>query len=113
MKLSDKPSSVRYGYSVPLDSFKSVQHDKKQRVSRPLAGWREKVESFQSEASNQLGERICLVCLVLLNLNNNHFTLLEINEIEEKIYHYDSMASENIINDTGELSRVDKIVQVS
>jgi hypothetical protein len=33
-----------------------------------------------------------------LNSNNNHFTLLEINEREQKIYHYDSMASQGIVD---------------
>jgi hypothetical protein len=113
MKLSDKPSFVRYGYSVPLDSFKRDRNGKMKRDPRPLSGWRGKVERFRSEARNQLGERIRLVFLVPLQRNNDHFTLLEINEIEEKIYHYDSMASENIISGTVELSRVGKIVQVS
>ncbi len=113
MKLSDKPSFMRYDYSVSLDSFKHDQNDKKRHISRPLTSWREKVKSFQSEISNQLEKRIHLVCLVSLNLNNNHFTLLEINEIEERIYHYNSITSKNIINDTDELSHVSKIVQVS
>jgi hypothetical protein len=32
-----------------------------------------------------------------LNINDNHFTLLEINEREKKIYHYDSMRVHQVL----------------
>jgi hypothetical protein len=102
MQMSDKPSFVRYGYSVPLDQFSS-----------PLAGWRKTIEKLRSQGRIQHGQDICLVYFCPLYTNNNHFALLEINEREKKIYHYDSMASEDIINGRVEISRVGKLVQVS
>jgi hypothetical protein len=48
-----------------------------------------------------------------LSINNNHFTLLEINEREKKIYRYNSMAGQDIIDGTVKLIRVDKIVLIS
>jgi hypothetical protein len=76
----------------------------------PLAGWRKTIEKFRSEGQ---GQGIRLVYFCPLNSNNNHFTLLEINEREEKIYHYDSMVSQGIIDGRVEMSRVGKLVQVS
>jgi hypothetical protein len=48
-----------------------------------------------------------------LSINNNHFTLLEINEREKKIYRYNSMVGQDIIDGTVKLIRVDKIVLIS
>ena len=91
--MSDKPSFVRHGYSVPFDQFEPFRKNGTMgRVSRPLAGWMKKVETFRSEAQDQQGDGIRLVYFCPLNSNNNHFSLLEINEQERKIYHYDSMA---------------------
>ena len=45
-----------------------------------------------------------------MNLNDNHFTLLEINEQDKKIYHYDSIADEGVINGTLKSIGVHKLV---
>ena len=112
--MSDKPPFVRYGYSVPLEQFEpSGRGGKMRRVAKPLAGWRKKIEAFRMEAQGQQGGEIRLIYFCPLNCNGNHFTLLEINEQEEKIYHYDSMASKSVIDGTERLSRVGKLVQVS
>jgi hypothetical protein len=50
--------------------------------------------------------------LSTLNNYDKHFTLLEINEREEKIRHYDSMADKGVIDGTGKLTRVGRLVQV-
>jgi hypothetical protein len=114
MQMSDKPFFVRYGYSVPLDTFESFgRAGKKRRVSRPLAGWREKIERLSKEAKIRHGQGTLLVYFCPLNTNNTHFTLLEINERERKIYHYNSMANQGVIDGTVKLTWVGKIVQVS
>jgi Ulp1 protease family, C-terminal catalytic domain len=110
MQMSDKPSFVKYGYSVPLDQMERFGRNGTRRASRPLAGWKKTIEKFRSQGRTQHGQG---VYFCPLNTNNNHFALLEINEREEKIYHYDSMASEDIINGKVEISRVGKLVQVS
>jgi hypothetical protein len=106
MQMSDKPSFVRYGYSVALDQTERFGRNDTRRVSPPLAGWRKKIEQFRSQGRTQHGQGICFVYFCPLNTNNNHFALLEINEQEKKIYHYDSMASEDIINGKVEISRL-------
>jgi hypothetical protein len=54
MAISDKPSFVRYGYSIPLEQFKPSSRSGKIRyVIRPLADWRKKIEVFRTEAQGQ------------------------------------------------------------
>jgi len=113
MEMSDKSSFVRYGYSVDVDRFERFSRSGTRRVSRPLACWRKTVEKFSSEGRIQQGQGIRLVYFCPLSSNSNHFTLLEINEREEKIYHYDLMASEGIIDGKVKISRVGKLIQVS
>ena len=50
---------------------------------------------------------------VLLNIDNNYFTLLEINEREKTIYYYNSITSKDIINDKMKTSCVGRMIQVS
>jgi hypothetical protein len=113
MAISDKPPFVRYDYSIPLEQT-GKNH------SKPLCNWREKIDRWRSEIRSQSnGEEIPQVYFCPLNHNNKHFSLLEINELERKICHYDSMASENVrnctipINGTVQLTKVGKLVQVS
>lgn len=48
MKMSDKPSFVRYGYSVAL--VEPFGRSGTKSVSRPLAGWRKTIDRFSAEA---------------------------------------------------------------
>jgi hypothetical protein len=86
---------------------------KKKRIPTSLSGWRKKIESFKREAQDENSAAVPLVYFCPLNLNDNHFTLLDINEQNKKIYHYDSMADEGVIDRTLQLTRVHKLVQVS
>jgi hypothetical protein len=85
IQMSDKPYFVKCGHSIPFNEpfgrTGGMQH-----APRPLARWRRTIE-----AQEQYGQNI-LVHLCPLNVNSNHFTLLEINEREKGIYHYDSKA---------------------
>jgi hypothetical protein len=113
IKMSDKPSFVRYRYSIPLDQVERFGRSGTRRVYRPLACWRKTIEKYSSEAQTRQGHSIRLVYFCPLSINNNHFTLLEINEQKRKIYHYDSMANKDVIDGTVKLTRVGKLVQVS
>lgn len=112
MEMSDKPSFVRYGYSIafkePFGRKGGTRH-----IPEPFASWRKKIDKFRTEAQGRPGQEGGLVHFCPLNPNGNHFTLLEIDEREKKIYHYDSMASKDIIEGRVELSPMGKLVQVS
>jgi len=111
MKMWDKPSFVRYGYSVPLDEHFG-KRGKMRCIQKPLAGWRKKVELWKNEA-NENGAAVPLTYFCPLNHYCSHFTLLEINERDERIYHYDSKADKGVIDGTMKSTRVRELVQVS
>ena len=81
-------------------------------LNKPLAGWAREIRAFRNEAKAILGDAIRLVYFRPLNHNNDHFTLLEINEREERIRHYDSKAEKGVIDGTMKSTRVGRLVQV-
>jgi hypothetical protein len=110
MQISDKPLFVRYGYSVPLDEL--GRNGRMKPVKRPLAGWARKMIKLHNEAKEMFGDATRLVYFCPLNHKNVHFTLLEINEQEEVIRHYDPMADKGVIDGTMKLTRVGRLVKV-
>ncbi|KAL5597829.1 hypothetical protein FOBRF1_011622 [Fusarium oxysporum] len=83
LHLSTRLPFVRIGFSVPMHRQTatragSLVPDPFQRASSVISGAR----ASKTET---------LVWLFPLFQRNNHFSLLEINERDEKIYHYDSM----------------------
>lgn len=110
MEISDRPSFVRYGYSVPLDE--TGRNGRMKPIKKPLTGWAQKITTFGDEARDTFGDDVRLVYFCPLNHYSNHFTLLEINEREGKIRHYDSMADKGIIDGIPKLTRVGTLVQV-
>jgi len=88
MELTDKPSCVRYGLSVPLHDDKSVRP-----ITNPFGLWRRKIDEYRRNADSD--EKLVYFCP--LNLDANHFTLLEVNEQNRMILHYDSMATHSNI----------------
>jgi hypothetical protein len=107
MQISDRPSFVRYGKSVPLDEL--GRNNRMKSIKRPLAGWAREIR----DAKDVYGDAGALVRFRPLNHNDKHFSLLEFNEREKKIRHYDSMANKDVIEGTGKPTRVGRLVQVS
>ena len=105
MELIDKPAWVRYDLSIPLDENRDGEICAK---ANPFGLWSKKIENYRSKRENDAGH----VFFCPLNINTNHFTLLEINEPRKMIYHYDSMAAPNIISGKTRLTRVRKAVEV-
>jgi len=110
MQISDKPFFVHHGYSVPLDEL--GRNSRMKPVKRPLAGWGRKISEFRKNARETFGDSMRLVSFCPLNHGGAHFTLLEINEREEVIRHYDSMVDKGVIDGTTKLTRVQKLVKV-
>jgi len=108
-KISDKPFFVRYGYSVPLHERFGSRNGMRD-IPKPFAGWRKKVESWST--ADKAHGTVPLVYFCPVNHSCSHFTLLEINERDERIYHYDSSANEDVIGGTKKSTRVRKLVQV-
>ena len=110
MQISDKPSFVNIAYSIPLD-----RTDKKGRmftISRPFLGLRTQLDKLRKEFEATSEEQLIMLCPV--NWRNKHFSLLEFNESERKIYHYDSSSSVPALRDEIKgRSRVGTLIQVS
>lgn len=96
MSISDRPWYVRYGLSIPLYEDKS---GKKKKAEDPLAGWAKEIEEDRRKNGNAPNFSPSLVYYRPIN-HGNHFSLLEVNERKRIIRHYDSNASEEIINRT-------------
>ena len=108
---------VGYCYSVALDEPDS--NGKERCIKRPLAVLIRKLEDFRRDARKRLGDETKLTYFCPLNRDSSDFSILEINERDRKIYHYDPMASEKVIqgtvsvNGSVELTRVGQLVTVS
>ena len=103
MELVDKQSCVRYGLGVSLDGEQSSII----LNSNPFASWRTQIDQYRKEAGQDT-----LIFFCPLRNRTGHVTLLEINGVEEAIYHYDS----NIPSDRrrkSQSSRVRDLVGVS
>lgn len=83
LHLSDKLAFVRVGFSIPIHR----QTRAHSAIQRPL----ERAAKQMTEWHRQEGARNRLVWFFPLFQHQNHFSLLEINEREGSIFHYDSM----------------------
>jgi hypothetical protein len=85
LEMTDRPVFVRLGLSIPL--HEEDENSKVTPISKPFGRWRNQIDDYRREGKNDQ------VHLCPLNINANHFTLLEINEQTKTISHYDSIAS--------------------
>ncbi|KAE8441970.1 hypothetical protein EG329_004137 [Mollisiaceae sp. DMI_Dod_QoI] len=92
------------GPSIPL--YKKDANGEVTPLSNPLYRWRKKIEC---ESKNDLESPQVYICP--LNINANHFTLLEINKQTKMIYHYDSMASNGIIHRKTKSTAIRRVVE--
>ncbi|KAL4869118.1 hypothetical protein BDV12DRAFT_196550 [Aspergillus spectabilis] len=95
MQISDRPAFVKYDLSIPLDDTGSDSQIRP--IKRPLACWAKKIAQHRREAKKIFGDALSLVYFCPINHKNKHFTLLEVNEREKAIRHYDSMADSDTI----------------
>lgn len=80
MHLADKFPNVRVGFTV------SIHHRKTGPTSpRPLRWAAQHVKRWKTESAN-----LPLICFFPLHLRNNHFVLLEINEVDRYVYYNDT-----------------------
>ena len=84
LHLSDKLAFVRVGFSIPMHKQSEPQSAIPrpfERAAKQMADWH-----CQAKATGPL------VCFFPLFQHQNHFSLLEVNEIDGYIYHYDSLS---------------------
>ena len=100
---------MRLGLSVPL--HKKDANGEATPISNPLCRWRKQIDDYKCEGKSDPDGPQVYICP--LNINANHFTLLEINEQTKMIYYYDSMASHGIIHRKTKSTPVRRMVEVS
>lgn len=91
--------------SHTLLSMGKVSFNEPFGIHRLLARWRKTIEAQLQYRQNDL------VHFCPLNVNSNHFTLLEINKRERVIYHYDSMTGQGVINGRVKQTQVGEILR--
>jgi len=110
MNISDKPIFVKHAYSVPLDKVGKTRTTSP--IERPFTAWARWINRLREKTRNGCGNMVPLVYFCPLNHYGNHFTLLEINDQEKIIRHYDSMADQTAMDGRLKLTRVAQLVQV-
>ncbi|KAH9204557.1 hypothetical protein DL95DRAFT_451598 [Leptodontidium sp. 2 PMI_412] len=93
LEMTDRPVFVHLGVSIPL--HRKDANGEVTPISNPFGRWRKEINGYMRRDMNDLERPQVFICP--LNINANHFTLLEINEQTKMIYHYDSMATHRII----------------
>lgn len=80
LHLSKRKPHIRVGFSIPTHT-----QTRSGMVRRPFQRAAQAIEDWHSESSEK-----ALTCIFVLFQRNDHFSLLEINEVDNCIYHYDS-----------------------
>lgn len=88
MHLADKLLCTRVGSSVSIhdDKTGSALHQPLQWAAQQVKRWKKQVKTWEIRPTAD----VRLVCFFPLHLRNNHFALLEINEIDQHIDCYDT-----------------------
>lgn len=108
LEMTDRPMFVQLDISIPL--HKRDVNGKFTPISNAFRRWRGKIDEHRRKCKNDVERPQVYICP--LNLNENHFTMLEINEQEKMIYHYDSMATHGTIHGKTKSTPVRRAVEV-
>jgi hypothetical protein len=87
--MADRLASMKLGLSIPLHEKNPTEEVVP--ILNPFRRWRKMIDDYRQEGRNEFEGPQMYICP--LNVNTNHFTLLEINEQTKVIHYYDSMAS--------------------
>ncbi|KAL5318079.1 hypothetical protein ACEPPN_015183 [Leptodophora sp. 'Broadleaf-Isolate-01'] len=93
LEMTDRPVLVHLGLSIPL--HRKDANGEVTLISNPFGRWRKEIDSYMHRDMNDLKRPQVFICP--LNINANHFTLLEINEQTKMIYHYNSMRTKSTL----------------
>jgi hypothetical protein len=108
LEMTDRPVFVHLGFSIPLHSKDA--NGTVTPIPNPFGRCRKEFNEYMRRYINDLERPQVFICP--LNINANHFTLLEINRQTKMIYHYDSMATHGIINRKTKSTLVRRMIEV-
>ncbi|KAH8587331.1 hypothetical protein B0O99DRAFT_642099 [Bisporella sp. PMI_857] len=89
LAMTDIPAFMKVGRSISL--HKKDRKGKVTALSEPFSRWKKDIDMYRRESKNSK------VYFCPVNISFSHFSLLEINEQTQMIYHYDSMVSGAIL----------------
>jgi hypothetical protein len=76
LEMTDRPVFIRLGLSVPL--YKKEANGEATPLQNPLHRWRKKIDDYRCKGKSDPNSIQVYICP--LNINADHFTLLEINK---------------------------------
>jgi Ulp1 protease family, C-terminal catalytic domain len=107
MHISDRPSSIKFSESIPVNYTGS--DGQVRPTTKPFQAWAKSIAQLRREAEAESCTPLIFFCPIYSN--ESHFTLLEINDSEKAIRHYDSLATLTTIGGT-EKTRIAALVEV-
>lgn len=106
MHIADRPAWVYFRESIPVNDI--GRHGRMRSIKKPFKSWAKEIVELRRKAEGT----VPLLFYAPVHHTNTHFTLLEIDDGEKVIRHYDSKAKLTIRNGT-EKTRVATLVKVS
>ncbi|EED22537.1 hypothetical protein TSTA_060320 [Talaromyces stipitatus ATCC 10500] len=102
MQVADRPPFVKFSECIPVNDI--GRHGRMRSIKKPFQIWAKKIAELRREAEHGLEDCRPLTFFSPICKENSHFTLLEINDGEKVIRHYDSLAAPTTINGTKKTS---------
>ncbi|RAO71511.1 uncharacterized protein BHQ10_007523 [Talaromyces amestolkiae] len=104
MHIADRPAWVHFRESIPVNDI--GRHERMRSIKKPFSAWAKEMVELRRKAEGT----VPLTFYTPVHHINSHFTLLEIDDGEKVIRHYDSMAEPTVINGT-EKTKVATLVE--
>jgi hypothetical protein len=110
MHIADRPASVHFRDSIPVNDI--GRRGRMRSIKRPFEAWVKEIAGLRTKAGDEPEGYTPLVFYSPIHHTDSHFTLLEIDDGEKVIRHYDSLAEPTTINGTKK-TRIATLVEVS
>jgi hypothetical protein len=110
MHIADRPAFVHFRESIPVNNIR--RHGQIRSIQKPFEAWVEEIAELRSKAEVGPEGHPPLTFYSPIHHSNSHFTLLEIDDGEKVIRHYDSLAEPTTIHGTKK-TRTATLVEVN
>jgi hypothetical protein len=111
MHIADRPAFVHFRESIPVNDI--GRHSRMRSIKKPFEAWAQEMAGLRRKAElGPAGHHTPLIFYSPIHHTDSHFTLLEIDDGEKVIRHYDSLAERTTIHGTKK-TRIATLVEVS
>ncbi|EEA19289.1 hypothetical protein PMAA_000890 [Talaromyces marneffei ATCC 18224] len=99
MHIADRPAFVHFRESIPVNDI--GRHGRMRSIKKPFEAWAQEMAGLRRKAElGPAGHHTPLIFYSPIHHTDSHFTLLEIDDGEKVIRHYDSLAERTTIHGT-------------